>query len=93
MAEEIKDFFIGLPWYMYLLLVLCFGLMVASFVVPPLGVVSPSVLQGSAIILGFAWLFYTTANVPNFIERGARIKATYGNATLEIGKNKKQIED
>ena len=93
MAEVVKDFFVGMPWYMYLLLILVFGLMVASFVVPPLGAVSPSVLQGGAIILGFAWLFYTTANVPVFIERGAKIKASYGNASIEIGKNKKQIED
>lgn len=86
MAEVAKDFFIGMPWYMYLLLILVFGLMVASWIVPPLGIISPSVLQGSAIILGFGWLFYTTANIPTFISRGAKIKASYGNAAVEIGK-------
>ena len=90
MKEIIKDFWVGMPWYLYLILILCFGLMVASFIVPPLGTISPSVLQGAAEILGFTWLLYTTANIPTFIERGAKIKATWKDATIEIGRNKKK---
>lgn len=86
MAENIKVFFIGMPWYMYLILLLVFGLYAASWVVPPIGIISASALQGGAIILGFAWLFYTTANIPVFIQRGAKIKASYGNANITIGK-------
>lgn len=94
MAEQVKDLIIGMPWYMYLILILVFGLYLASWIVPPLGIISSSSLQGGAIILGFAWLFYTTANIPTFIERGAKIKASYGNAHIEIGKNKpKDIEE
>ena len=89
MSELVKDFFVGMPWYLYLILILSFGLMVASFIVPPLGTISPTVLQGVALILGFTWLFYTTCNIPVFIERGAKIKASYGNAQIEIGKNQK----
>lgn len=89
MSELAKDAFIGMPWYLYLILVLCFGLLIASFIVPPLGTISPSVLQGAALILGFTWLLYTTANIPTFIERGAAIKASYGNAQIEIGKHQK----
>lgn len=89
MSELVKDFFVGMPWYLYLILILSFGLMVASFIVPPLGTISPTVLQGVALILGFTWLLYTTANIPTFIERGAKIKASYGNAQIEIGKNQK----
>lgn len=95
MGEIAKDLFIGMPWYLYLILLLCIGLLVASFIVPPLGAISPSVLQGIAEILGFTWLLYTTANVPTFIEKGAKIKASYGDATIEIGRNKKEkrLED
>lgn len=95
MADIVKDLFIGMPWYLYMLLVLCFGLLVASFLVPPLGAIHPSVLQGLAEILGFAWLYYTFANLPLFIEKGAKIKATWNNASIEIGRNKKkqQVED
>ena len=84
MADLIKDLFIGLPWYLYIIILLAFGLMVASFIVPPLGAIHPSVLQGVAIILGFTWLLYTTVNIPVFISRGAKIRASYGDAKLEI---------
>lgn len=95
MGEIAGDLFRGMPWYLYLILLMCIGLLVASFVVPPLGTISPSVLQGIAEILGFTWLLYTTANVPTFIEKGAKIKASYGDATIEIGRNKKEkrLED
>lgn len=85
MADLVKDLFIGLPWYLYIIILLSFGLMVASFIVPPLGAIHPSVLQGVAIILGFTWLLYTTVNIPVFISRGAKIRASYGDAKLEIG--------
>ena len=73
-----------MPWYMYLILILVFGLFVASFLIPPLGIIHPSVLQGGAIILGFCWLFYVSVNIPTFIQRGAHIKASYGNANITI---------
>lgn len=92
MAELIGDFWRGMPWYLYVILILCFGLMVASFVVPPVGTIGPSVLQGVAEILGFTWLLYVSANIPTFIEKGAKIKASYGNASIEIGRNKKKNE-
>lgn len=85
--ENVKNFFLGMPLYIYLLLLLVFGLFVASFFLPPLGIIQPSVLQAGAIILGFAWLFYVTANIPTFIQRGAKIKASYGNANITIEDN------
>lgn len=90
MAELMKDFWIGMPWYLYLILILAFGLLVASFIVPPLGTISPTVLQGTAMILGFTWLFYTTVNIPIFIERGAKIKASWKDASIEIGRKKNE---
>ena len=93
MSELVKDAFIGMPWYLYLILVLCFGLMVASFIVPPLGTISPSVLKGAAIILGGTWLFYVTVNIPVFIEKGAKIKASWKDASIEIGRKKENKEE
>ena len=86
MAELFKDFWRGMPIGLYIILFLTFGLLVASFVVPPLGVIGPSVLQGAALILGGTWLLYVTANIPNFIQAGAKISAKYGNASITIGK-------
>ena len=90
MTEFMGNLFRGMPWYLFLVIIFAFGLLVASFIVPPLGTVSPGVLQGIAIIMGFTWLLYTTANIPEFIERGAKIKASYGDAQIEIGKNKNE---
>lgn len=90
MAQDIKNLFAGIPWYMYLILILVFGLFVASFFLPPLGIIHPSVLQAGAIILGFCWLFYVSVNIPNFIQRGAHIKASYGNANITIGSEEEE---
>lgn len=92
MAELVKDFWVGMPWYLYLILILAFGLLVASFIVPPLGTISPSVLQGVAMILGFSWLFYTTVNIPVFIERGAKISAKWKDAEITIGRKRNEVQ-
>lgn len=88
-----KDFFLGMPVGLYIILILVFLLLVASWIVPPLGAIAPSALQGAALILGATWLMYVTVNIPRFIESGAKIKASYGNAKIEIGKHKTEIAE
>ena len=86
----VKDFFLGMPIGLYIILILSVGLVVASFIVPPLGIIDPSVLKAIGLILGGTWLLYTTANIPKFVESGAKIKASYGNAHIEIGRKKEE---
>ena len=88
MAELLKDFWLGMPIGMYIILILAFALLVVSFFVPPLGIISSSSLQGAALILGATWLFYITTHIPAIIASGAKIKASYGNANIEIGRKK-----
>lgn len=88
MGEVVKDFWAGMPPGMYIILLLSIGLGVAGFVVPPLGVISGSVLKAMALILGAAWLFYVTAHIPVILASGAKIRAQYGNAKIEIGRKK-----
>lgn len=92
MGEIVKDFWAGMPWGMYIILVLVFALIIASWAVPPLGVISSSALQGAALILGAAWLFYVTCNIPTILASGAKIRASYGNAQIEIGRHRKNKE-
>lgn len=92
MAEVIKDFWAGIPIGMYIILMLAIGLGVAGFIVPPLGVISGSVLKAMALILGASWLFYVTAHIPAIIASGAKIRAEYNGAKIEIGRNKKKEE-
>ena len=90
MAEIVKDFWAGMPWGMYIILLLTFALIVASWIAPPLAVISKSALQGAALILGASWLFYVTCNIPTIIASGAKIRASYGNAQIEIGRKKEE---
>ena len=93
MAELVRDFWAGMPWGMYIILLIAVGLTIASWAVPPLGVISKSALQGVALILGGSWLFYVTCNIPTILASGAKIRASYGNAQIEIGRHKKGSEE
>ena len=92
MAEMVKDFWAGMPWGMYIILLIAVALTIASWAVPPLGIISKSALQGIALILGGSWLFYVTCNIPTILATGAKIRASYGNAKIEIGRHKKDEE-
>lgn len=84
----VKDFWAGMPLGMYIILMIAVALIIASWAVPPLGIISKSALQGVALILGGSWLFYVTCNIPSILASGAKIRASYGNAKIEIGKHK-----
>lgn len=56
------------------------GLLIASFVVPPTGIVDPSVLRAASLLFGFAALFV----VREAVMEGLGIKLTHGETTVEI---------
>ena len=58
-------------------------LIIASFILPPLGVVDPSVLGAVGEIFGFTSLFMAWDS----IEKGLGAKWTHGNTTIEIEKD------
>lgn len=89
MAEMVKDFWAGMPLGLYLILIIAIGLLITSFVLPPAGAIAPSALQGAALTIGGGWLYFVTANIPSIISSGAKIRAEYKGAKLEIGRNKK----
>lgn len=90
MSELVKDFWLGMPVGLYIVLLLAIGLLIASFILPPLGIVEVSALKAAALTIGGGWLFYVTANIPRFVESGAKIRASYGNASIEIGRHRKK---
>lgn len=67
----------------WLCLITSVALLVASFLVPPRGEVHPSVLQGIALLLGFA----TLAQIPVVVEVAEHIKLTKGDMTIEADKS------
>lgn len=56
------------------------GLLVASFVVPPTGVIDPSVLKAASLLFGFAALF----EAREAILEGLGVKVTHGDTTIVI---------
>ncbi len=92
MAETIKTFWAGMPIGLYIILILAILIGVAGFIVPPVGIISGSLLKFIALILGASWLFYITANIPTILANGAKIRAEYGNAKLEIGRHRHHQE-
>ena len=56
------------------------GLFIASFIVPPTGIIDPTVLKGGAEILGFAALFL----IREAIMEGLGVKMTHGDTSIEI---------
>lgn len=56
------------------------GLFAASFVVPPTGEISPSVLKAAALLFAFA----TLAEAREAIREGLGVKLTHGHTTIEV---------
>lgn len=56
------------------------GLFVASFLVPPMGEIDPSVLKAGGIIFAFAAL----AEAREAIIEGMGVKVTHGSTTIEV---------
>ena len=56
------------------------GLFIASFIVPPLGEISPSVLKAGGEIFAFASIFM----LREAIMEGLGVKMTHGNTSIEI---------
>lgn len=56
------------------------GLFVASFCVPPMGEISPSVLKAGSLIFAFAALFM----VREAIVEGLGVRLTHGDTVIEV---------
>lgn len=65
---------------LWVCIVAAVGLFVASFIVPPLGVIDGSVLRAASLLFAFGSL----AVLREAIREGLGAKLTHGNTTLEI---------
>ena len=87
MGEAIKDIATGMPLYMHIVLWVSVALVVASFCIPPYAQIDSSVIAAVGELMGGAWLFYLTASIPTYLEKGAKIRATKGDTVIEINGN------
>ena len=65
----------------YVCLGVALALMTASFVLPPTGVIDPSVLKAAAILLGFAALGIVGKN----LSQGKDVTFSHGETEVTIG--------
>ncbi len=77
MARNVRTSTTVLLWVFSLTAI---GLFVASFLVPPMGEIDPSVLKAGGIIFAFAAL----AEAREAIIEGLGVKVTHGSTTIEV---------
>lgn len=75
-------------WFIFFSLV-AVGLIVASFVVPPTGIIEPSVLAAVGEIFAFAAL----GTVIKAIDKGVDAQVQHNNTTITVGDINKQDKD
>ena len=76
----IKEVFEGNIWF-YTLSLISAGLIIASFIVPPTGVIDPSVLAATGEIFAFGAL----GTVIKAIDRGVDATVHHGNTSVTVG--------
>jgi hypothetical protein len=80
MAQFFKTYISHNLWF-YIFSGVAMGLVIASFIVPPTGVIDPSVLAATGEIFAFAAL----GAVIKAIDKGVDAKVQRGNTTLVVG--------
>lgn len=84
MPKEIRK---GIPFW--ICLVFTISLLVAGFIVPPTGIIDGSVLEGAALLFGFA----TLAQIPVIIQVAGYVRMTKGDVTIEASRKPEHHEN
>jgi len=69
------------------------GLIIASFCVPPTGVIDGSVLAGVGELGSMAAVFTFLIRLPQYLEAGATARIQRGNTSIEVGRDKDDKDD
>lgn len=75
--------------YFSILTFIAVCLIIASFIVPPTGVIDPSVLAGTGELFAFAAL----GSVYKAMDKDKAISMTHGDTTITINGHKYKLED
>lgn len=75
--------------YFSILSFIAIALIIASFIVPPTGVIDPSVLAGTGEIFAFAAL----GSVYKAMDKDKSISMTHGDTTITINGHKYKLEE
>lgn len=90
MAEVLKR----IPWHVYAAVFTAIGLGIAGFIVPPTGVIDPSVLKYVAELMGGISAIEVILNLKGYIEAGAKARIEHGETVVTLeGKNQHTKEN
>lgn len=87
MSEFVQKCILRNLWF-HILTTISVGLLIASFIVPPTGVIDPTVLAATGEIFAFAAL----GTVIKAIDKGTGAKLHKGDVSLEIKEKEKDKE-
>lgn len=83
----------AIDWYVHLTMIVSVGLIIASFIVPPLGTVDGSVLRGVGELGSMAAVFTFLARLPEYIKAGATARIQRGSTSIEVGRKDANSND
>ena len=89
MSEEVVKC-IKRHWYEHAAMLVSIVLMIASFLVPPTGVIDGSVLMGIGEIGAMAAVLSFLGNLPEYLRAGAKAKISKGDLNLEFNADTKE---
>lgn len=75
-------------WYEHAAMIVAIVLVIASFCVPPTGIIDGSVLMGIGEIMAGAAVLSFLGNLPEYIRAGASAKFSKGDLGIEINADK-----
>lgn len=78
----------NIDWYIHITMIVSIGLMIASFCLPPTGVIDNSVLAGAGELGTMAAIFTFLTRLPQYIKSGATTRIQRGNMSIEVGVDK-----
>lgn len=64
----------------YLTLAVDIMLLITGFLLPPMGIIDPTAIQGASILFGFG----VFAQIPSILESAKSFKVQSGNSTIEV---------
>lgn len=80
----------AIDWYVHLTMIVSSGLIIASFIVPPTGVIDGSVLGGVGELGSMAAVFTFLAKLPEYIKAGATARIQRGSTSIEVGRQQQE---
>lgn len=79
-----KEFIKSIDWLVKLGFITSLALLIASFILPPAGIIDPSVLKGIGEIDLFTTVLAFIYKLPDYIKAGVSAKLTHGTTTIEL---------